>query len=55
MFIFVDLCINVCNGCTGKWKSFKIQDVAGNNFVQISCGYNYCCALNNEGEFEHVD
>mmetsp|Transcript_25666 Transcript_25666/g.43239 ORF Transcript_25666/g.43239 Transcript_25666/m.43239 type:complete len:346 (+) Transcript_25666:66-1103(+) len=33
----------------GKWKSFKIQDTGKTNYVQVSCGLNYCCALDDEG------
>lgn len=33
----------------GKWPSFQIQDKAGSNFVQVSCGLNYCCALDDKG------
>lgn len=44
------LVIDVFCSCAGKWKSFEIQNAEGGNFVQVSCGLNYCCALNNEGE-----
>ena len=38
----------------GKWKSFGIQNTMESNFVQVSCGLNYCCGLDNEGMLHRV-